>query len=485
MIDAPDPSGRARRRAVSHAIDETHDESLRSWIPSANSADTDFPIQNLPFGVFRRTAAGGAAALAQRMESTRFSHATDRFDDARIGVAIGDQILDVSVAAALGCFDDAPDADLVRDAVVACEAWTLNPLMSLGRGPARALRVAISNALRIDGPDAARARDLADRILVPMSGAELLRPADVGDYTDFYASVHHATLVGSLFRPDTPLLPNYKWIPIGYHGRASSVVISGTPITRPSGQRKGPDDATPTVGPSRSLDYELELGVYVAGENTMGVPIPISDAEAHLFGVSIVNDWSARDVQSWEYQPLGPFLGKNFATSVSPWVVTMDALTPFRVPQLVRPTDDPPPLAYLDDARDRAAGGLDITLEVALRTPAMRASAYEPAVITRGSSAELYWTFAQMLTHHAMGGCPMRPGDLLASGTISGAARDSRGCLLELTRRGAEPLALPNGETRRFLEDGDEVVMTAWAERPGFRRIGLGRCEGRVVGSAG
>jgi fumarylacetoacetase len=481
VIDAPDPTGRARRRAVSYAIDETHDETLRAWVASANTEDTEFPIQNLPFGVFRRREASGAAALVQRMETSRFVGAAQRFEDARVGVAIGDQIVDIGVAAALGVFDDAPDADLVRDAVVACEAWTLNPLMSLGRGPARALRVALSRALRIDGPDSARARDLADRILVPMSGVDLLMPVDVGDYTDFYASVHHATLVGSLFRPDNPLLPNYKWIPIGYHGRASSLVVSGTPIVRPTGQRKGPDEAMPSVGPSRALDYELELGVYVAGENAIGVPIPIGDAEAHLFGVSIVNDWSARDVQSWEYQPLGPFLGKNFATSVSPWVITMDALTPFRVPRTVRPSDDPAPLPYLDDARDRAAGGLEITLEVALRTPAMRASAYEPAVITRGSSAELYWTFAQMLAHHAMGGCFMRPGDLLASGTISGAAPDARGCLLELTKRGAEPLSLPNGESRKFLEDGDEVVMTAWAERPGFRRIGLGRCEGKIV----
>jgi fumarylacetoacetase len=482
MIDAPDPSGRARRHAVSHAIDETHEATLRSWVTSANGDDTDFPIQNLPFGVFRRREPTGVSALVQRLESPRYlSGAAQRFDDARVGVAIGDQIIDISIASALGCFDDAPDIDLVRDATVACEAWSLNPLMALGRGPARALRVALSRALRIDGPDAPRARDVADRILVPMAEAEMLFPAEVGDYTDFYASLHHATLVGSLFRPDNPLLPNYKWVPIGYHGRASSLVVSGTPVTRPSGQRKGPDDAVPTVGPSRSLDYELELGVFVAGENAMGTPIPIGDAEAHLFGVVIVNDWSARDVQSWEYQPLGPFLGKNFATSVSPWVVTMDALTPFRVPRAGRAAEDPAPLPYLDEARDRAAGGLAITLEVALRTPLMRGSGLDAAMITRGSSAELYWTLAQLLTHHAMGGCPMRPGDLLASGTISGAARDARGCLLELTKRGAEPLLLPNGETRRFLEDGDEVVMTAWAEGPGFRRIGLGRCEGMVV----
>ncbi|MCU0646782.1 MAG: fumarylacetoacetase [Gemmatimonadaceae bacterium] len=463
-------------------LDETHDGTLTSWIGSANAPEADFPVQNLPFGVFRRRAPSGAASLVQRLEAPRYdSDAASRMGEARVGVAIGDQIVDLSVAAALGVFDDAPDGDLVREAVVACEAWTLNPLMALGRAPARALRVALSRCLRIDGPDAPRARDVADRILVPMAQAELLLPVDVGDYTDFYASIHHATLVGSLFRPDNPLLPNYKWVPIGYHGRSSSIVVSGTPVRRPMGQRKGPDDSAPSVGPSRSLDYELELGVFVAGENAMGTPIPIGEADAHVFGVVIVNDWSARDVQSWEYQPLGPFLGKNFATSISPWVVTMDALIPFRVPRAARAGDDPAPLAYLDDAQDRAAGGLDITLEVSLRTAAMRSSGEEGVVISHGSSAELYWTFAQMLAHHTMNGCPMRPGDLFASGTISGATRDARGCLLEMTRRGAEPLVLPNGETRKFLEDGDEVVMTAWAERPGFQRIGLGRCGGAIV----
>jgi fumarylacetoacetase len=482
VIDAPDRSGRARRRAVPHVLDETHDSALRAWIVSANAPDAEFPVQNLPFGVFRRRAVTGVASLVQRLEGRRVdTEATTRMDDARVGVAIGDQVLDVAVAAALGCFDDAPDADLVREAAVACEAWTLNPLMALGRAPARALRVALSRCLAIDGPDAPRARDVADRILVPMAQVDLLLPADVGDYTDFYASVHHATLVGSLFRPDNPLLPNYKWIPIGYHGRASSLVVSGTPIRRPMGQRKGPDEAVPTVGPSRSLDYEVELGLFVAGENAMGTPIPIGDAESHAFGVAIVNDWSARDVQSWEYQPLGPFLGKNFATSVSPWVVTMDALIPFRVTRAARPDGDPAPLPYLDDAHDRAAGGLDVTLEVTLRTATMRANGEPAAPISRTTSAELYWTFGQMLTHHAMNGCPLRPGDLLASGTISGPSRDQRGCLLEMTRRGAEPLQLPNGESRRFLEDGDEVVITAWAERVGFQRIGLGRCAGVVT----
>jgi fumarylacetoacetase len=302
----------------------------------------------------------------------------------------------------------------------------------------------------------------------------------VGDYTDYYASVHHATNVGRLFRPDNPLLPNYKWVPIGYHGRASSIVVSDTPIHRPRGQRKGPNDDVPSVGPSRSLDYELEVGAWVGQGNTLGTAVPLAEADAHLFGLSLLNDWSARDLQAWEYQPLGPFLAKNFASTISPFVVTLDALEPFRAPIAPRAEGDPEPLPYLNDPVDRARGGFAITLEVWLSTARMRREGVLPARVSHGSFLDLYWSLGQMLTHHASNGCNLRPGDLLGSGTISGAAPDSRGCLLELTRRGAEPLTLPNGETRGFLEDGDEVTLTAFAEREGAVRIGFGSCRGVI-----
>jgi fumarylacetoacetase len=314
-----------------------------------------------------------------------------------------------------------------------------------------------------------------------MTSVELRLPATVGDYTDYYASVYHATNVGSMFRPDNPLLPNYKYVPIGYHGRASSLVASGTGIRRPSGQRKAPDDVTPAFGPSRLLDYEAELGMFVGPGNALGDTIPIGEAGDRLFGVCLVNDWSARDIQAWEYQPLGPFLAKSFATTVSPWVVTMDALAPYRAPAFARPPDDPQPLGYLSDADDRRAGGIDLTVEAWLRTAAMQAAGVPETRLSRASFTDMYWTPAQMLAHHASNGCNMRPGDLLASGTISGASEDSRGCLLELTWRGSHPLVLPNGETRTFLEDGDQVTLRGFCEREGFARIGLGDCVGHVV----
>jgi fumarylacetoacetase len=306
-------------------------------------------------------------------------------------------------------------------------------------------------------------------------------PAVVGDYTDFYASVHHATNVGRLFRPDNPLLPNYKWVPIGYHGRASSLVVSGTPVRRPSGQRKGADDDAPTVGPSRALDYELEVAAWVGPGNALGSTIPLDDSDAHLFGLSLLNDWSARDLQSWEYQPLGPFLAKSFASTVSPFVVTLDALEPFRAPLVARAPGDPEPLPYLASERDRARGGFDITLEVWLRTARMRDDDMPAVRLSHARFLELYWSLGQMLTHHASNGCNMRPGDVLGSGTVSGPERDQAGCLLELTRRAAEPLSLPNGETRGFLSDGDEVTLRAFAERPGAVRIGFGECSGVVL----
>jgi fumarylacetoacetase len=294
----------------------------------------------------------------------------------------------------------------------------------------------------------------------------------IGDYTDFYASVHHATNVGSMFRPDNPLLPNYKWVPIGYHGRASSIVVSGTPVKRPQGQTRDDANAPPTFGPSKRLDYEMELGFFIGRGNNLGDPIPVSEALDHVFGFCLVNDWSARDLQTWEYQPLGPFLAKNFATSISPWIVTLDALDPFRIPATPRPEGDPEPLPHLQDNVV-----FDITVEVWLRTTKMP----EPVRLSRGTFRDMYWTVAQLVAHHSSNGCNLMPGDLLASGTISGPAKDSRGCLLELTWRGTEPLQLPSGETRKFLESGDEVILRAYCEKEGTARIGFGECRGTVV----
>jgi fumarylacetoacetase len=433
----------------------------RSWVTSANG-HPDFSLQNVPFGVFRR---------ANSTEAPR------------VGVAIGDDILDVAACQAAGLFDagDPETHDVLQRAARACASPSLNALMALGGAARRALRTAVLELLRDDA--SAHRRQTAQHALVSQREAELFLPVQVGDYTDFYASVHHATNVGAMFRPDNPLLPNYKWVPIGYHGRASSLVPSGTAVRRPLGQRKGPNDAEPSVGPSRSLDYELELGAFVGTGNALGDTIAIADAEAHLWGLCLLNDWSARDIQAWEYQPLGPFLAKNFASTISPWVVTMEALEPFRAPLAARAEGDPAPLPYLTAASDRAHGGFALTVEVWLRTPRMR-EANEPAVrISQGSALDLYWSFAQMLTHHASSGCNLRSGDLLGSGTISGASVDSRGCLLELTSRGAEPITLPNGETRGFLADGDEVIMTAYAERDGVGRIGFGHCSGQILAS--
>jgi fumarylacetoacetase len=433
--------------------DETHRADRESWVVSANTADTDFPIQNLPFGVFQPRLAGGQP---------------------RIGVAIGDGILDLSVAmrAAPELFAD------VADLADACAQHSLNTLMAVGPERMHALRVAIGRAL--DRTNVAAASALADAVVLQRD-VTLLMPARVGDYTDFYASVYHATNVGSMFRPDSPLLPNYKHVPIGYHGRASSLIVSESPVRRPSGQRKGPNDVEPTVGPTRSLDYECEVGVFVGAGNASGTPIPLAEAERHMFGLCLVNDWSARDVQAWEYQPLGPFLAKNFATTVSPWVVTMDALSPFRAPAFVRPEGDPTPLPYLTTVENTVAGGVAITLEVRLQTARMRELSEAPTVVSRTSFTHMYWTLAQLVAHHTMNGCNLESGDLLASGTVSGPTKSERGCLLELTWRGAEPLTLPNGETRAFLEDGDTIEMAAWCEAPQARRIGFGTARGVIA----
>lgn len=441
---------------MTRALDHTHDPEARSWIESANASGTDFPIQNLPLGIF--SVRGGRP---------------------RVGIAIGDQVLDVAAATDAGGLLF-PDLDAVgRDVRRAIRAETLNPLMALGGPAARVLRHTVFEAL-VEGA-LKRTRNAISGALHPLNRAELFLPAEVGDYTDFYASIHHATNVGSMFRPDNPLLPNYKYVPIGYHGRASSIVASGSKIRRPHGQTRDDASAPPQFGPSRRMDYELEVGVFIGPGNALGQPVPIARATEQIFGLALVNDWSARDIQTWEYQPLGPFLAKNFATSVGPWVVTLDALAPFSAPAFARAEGDPAPLPYLADVADQQAGGFDITLEVWLSSARMRSEGAAAVRLSRGSFTDMYWTLAQLVAHHTSNGCNLRTGDLLASGTVSGPARESRGCLLELTWRGSEPVELPTGESRKFLEDGDEVTIRGFCERDGARRIGFGECRGTIV----
>jgi fumarylacetoacetase len=443
-------------------LDETVAPERRSWVATANAAKCDFPIQNLPFCVFQRPGSD---------------------ESARIGIGIGDQVLDLAESAArglLGCGAEGP----LAAAIDCCRSDRLNDLMALGRTPVRTLRREVSELLRAGSPAAGHDRGAAAACLVPVSDAVLRLPCAIGDYTDFYASIDHATNVGSMFRPDQPLLPNYKWVPIGYHGRASSVVVSGTGVQRPCGQTRVETDAAPVFEASRRLDYELELGFFVATGNALGHAVPIHDAEEHLFGVCLLNDWSARDIQTWEYQPLGPFLAKSFATTVSPWVVTLDALAPFRARAKPRPAGDPAPLPYLFSEAGTNAGGFDITVEVWLSSARMRDLGAAPVRVSVGNAVDLYWTPAQLLAHHTSNGCNLRPGDLLGTGTISGSAPESRGCLLERAWRGKEPFALPSGETRSFLEDGDEVTMRAYCERSRHPRIGLGECRGVVLPSA-
>lgn len=435
------------------AINETHDPNLRSWVESANDPNTDFPIQNLPLGVFLRP---------------------DQDELPSIGVAIGDQILNLSE------IEEQLWADHFFDEVAdACSDASLETLLILDPGEVSELRRRVSRLLRADNQS--DDRHIVESCLVPMEEVEMLIPHTIGDYTDFYASVYHATNIGKMFRPDQPLMPNYKWIPIGYHGRASSIVVSGSEIRRPSGQTM-PDGATaPNFGPSKVLDYELEVGFFVGNGNEQGKPISISEAENHIFGLCLVNDWSARDIQRWEYQPLGPFLSKSFATSISPWIVTTEALEPFRAPAFQREDGDPQPLAYLDSPQNHERGGFDIKLEVLILTEQMRRQNLAPFRLSSSNTKDLYWTFAQMLAHHSSNGCNLRSGDLLASGTVSGATKDSQGSLIELTERGAQPITLPNGEVRRFLEDSDEVILRGYCEREGFRRIGFGECRGRIL----
>ncbi|MEP6733630.1 MAG: fumarylacetoacetase [bacterium] len=429
----------------------------RSWVDSAQVADTDFPLQNIPFGVFR---------------------SEER--SPRPGVAIGDQVLDLVAVSEQGLLDDALAA-IVHECVL---TGSLNPLLAAGRPVVSQLRARAITLLRDDTDEGKQAQSVRAALLAPMADAELLLPARVGDYTDFYASIHHATNVGSMFRPDNALLPNYKWVPIGYHGRASSLVPTGSRVRRPNGQTRDEGAESPSFGPTRRLDYELEVGAFIGAGNSLGNPIPIGDAESHIAGLCLVNDWSARDIQAWEYQPLGPFLAKNFATTVSPWLVTLEALAPFRAPAFVRPAGDPAPLPYLHDGANALAGGFDITLEVLISSARMRDEGIAPMRVSLGNFTSMYWTVAQLVTHHASNGCSLQAGDLLASGTVSGDTKESRGCLLERTWRGTEPLTLPTGETRRFLEDGDEVIMRGWCERDGQRRIGFGECRGIVEPSS-
>ncbi len=421
-------------------IDETHDPALTSWVPGADG-HRDFPVQNLPYGIFSPPGS----------------------DDApRPAVAIGDKLLDLSaISWALP---------------VEVTGGTLNALFAMAPERRIALRRKLSELLSHDSHRAALAPHLHDIAAVTMH-----LPAAIGDYSDFYVGIHHARNIGRQFRPDNPLLPNYKYVPIGYHGRASSVRPSGVPVVRPKGQRKPADADVPVVGPTARLDYELELGVWIGRGNDLGDAIPIEQAADHIAGFCLLNDWSARDFQAWEYQPLGPFLAKNFHSSVSPWVVTPEALAPFRIAQPPRPEGDPAPLPYLSDADDQAAGALAIELEVHLLTAKMRAAGAAPHRLSRGPASNMYWTVAQIVTHHASNGCNLQPGDLLGSGTISAPTEDGFGSLMELSRGGAQPVRLANGEERGFLLDGDEVILSATARADGYAPIGFGECRAVIL----
>jgi fumarylacetoacetase len=432
--------------------DPTHDPALRSWVESANADACDFPLQNLPFGAFRRQGSD---------------------EPARIGVAIGDQVLDLKLAR-----EQCPWGAGVDDLLAPLAAGDLNRFMALGAKARRTLRTALSHALT-EGSDQGPFLELC---LVPRAKAQMLMPCRIGDYTDFFTGIHHATAVGKLFRPDNPLLPNYKWVPIGYHGRASSIGISGQSFVRPTGQSFTGGKA-PRFGPSERLDYEIELGVFVGTGNDLGRPMSMAQAEDGWFGMVLLNDWSARDIQTWEYQPLGPFLAKSFATTISPWIVTREALEPFRAP-FERPAGDPMPLPYLDSEDNRARGQIDISLQVLLQTAAMRDKGLAPHELSRSNFRDSYWSVAQLLAHHSSNGCNLQTGDLLGTGTQSGPQPGQGGSLLELSMGGKQALALPGGETRTFLQDGDCVVLRAHCERAGARRIGFGECMGTVLPAA-
>ena len=433
------------------ALNETHDQSITSWVLSAHEPGCDFPIQNLPFAVFR-----------QKNKAEAF----------RGGVAIGDRVLDLSAIHQANLCNEPAAAK----ALESCTDTTLNRFMGLGYQHWSALRLWLSRALRTGAKEEATLQTC----LIPQQDVEYSLPCTIGDYTDFYTSIYHATAVGSLFRPDNPLLPNYKWVPIGYHGRSSSIQVSGHSFHRPVGQTKAPDADQPTVGPCKRLDYELEMGIYMGAGNAMGAPIAIDQTDQHVFGLCLFNDWSARDLQAWEYQPLGPFLAKNFASTVSPWIVTLEALAPYRT-SFTRPESDPQPLPYLSSQLNSQAGAIDIQLSALLETAQMRDQRQAPEPLSTSSFRHSYWTIAQMVAHHTVNGCNLQPGDLLGSGTQSGPKPEEAGSLLELSKGGKQPLTLSNGETRTFLNDGDTVIMRGWCEKPGAARIGFGEVSATVL----
>ncbi len=449
---------------MTYEINETHDPNLKSWVESANDPNTDFPIQNLPLAQCWYNAADAGGNF--------------------VGVPIGDYILDLAACSRDDLISSEELSGVMFGKVPTDEAeegdfeelWVLQIVPEIFSP----LRKKLTELLSVDVDEELR-KKLGNHLVEPNDIHYSLPLDDIPNYTDFYCSIYHATNVGSMFRPDNPLLPNYKYVPIGYHGRASSIVISGTDIKRPHGQNRSDAEAPPVFNPCKSLDYEMEVGFFVGQGNELGTSIPIGEAEKHIFGLCLVNDWSARDIQAWEYQPLGPFLAKNFATTISPFVVTMEALAPFRTKAFEREPGDPAPLDYLADDDNEKFGGIDINLEVFIQTQKMRDAKLEPHMLSRSNMKDLYWTIGQMLTHHASNGCNLQTGDLIATGTISGKEKSERGSMLELSWRGTEPIDLPSGETRRFLEDGDEIIMKGYCEREGFRRIGFGECRGRII----
>lgn len=431
-------------------LNETHELGLVSWLASANDSMTDFPIQNLPIAQFKVKATEQAF---------------------RGGIAIGDQIVDLKALADKSLF-----SGLVQDSLVACSQSELNEFMAMGPEAWSELRLAMSRALRVGSELESQLQEC----LVAQDDAEYKLPCVIGDYTDFYTSIYHATAVGSLFRPDNPLLPNYKWVPIGYHGRSSSIDVSGQAFHRPCGQTKAPDAAEPSFGPCKRLDYELELGIYLGNGNKLGESIALDDADQHVFGFCLFNDWSARDLQAWEYQPLGPFLAKNFASTVSPWIVSNEALLPYRT-SWTRDEADPQPLAYLESDKNREQGSIDIQLEVLLETEQMRQQDTAPCQLSKSSFKHSYWTVAQMVAHHSVNGCNLKPGDFFGSGTQSGPKHEEAGSLLELSKGGKQSIELANGETRTFLEDGDNVIMRGFCHKDGYARIGFGEVTSKVL----
>ena len=431
-------------------LNPTHNPELQSWVASANKPGCDFPIQNLPFAIFRR-----------QQSSETF----------RGGVAIGDQILDLQAVNATGLIGAEAGT-----AIAACCEDSLNRFMAQGPSSSSALRKALSEALTQGSDLEAALRGC----LVAQSEAEYQLPARIGDYTDFYTSIHHATSVGKLFRPDNPLLPNYKWVPIGYHGRSSSIGVSGQIFHRPLGQTKAPDAAEPSLGPCKRLDYELEVGIYIGAGNALGDSIELDASDAHVFGLCLFNDWSARDIQAWEYQPLGPFLAKNFASTVSPWIITLEALAPFRTPWSRDPSD-PQPLAYLESAQNRQSGAFDIQLEVLIQTEQMRSTGKPAHRLSQSNFCHSYWTVAQLVAHHTVNGCNLQPGDFFGSGTQSGPEAAEAGSMLELSQGGKQSIPLPNGETRTFLEDGDTIILRGGCYKAGAARIGFGEVSSTVA----